>query len=68
VILPAYSPELNPVELAINKAKNHLRNVPFTHHYAIEVANAFATVSQQDMVNMYRHCIEHRGRSPHRRY
>jgi hypothetical protein len=58
VFLPAYSPELNPCELAFNEIKRRIRSYRlYTRSVAVEVVKAVAGVSASMMVAWYRHCI-----------
>ncbi len=58
VLLPKYSPELNPCELVFAQAKHYLR-----HHrqdsapFAGEIVKAFASVSDVDVMSYYEHCL-----------
>ena len=58
VFLPAYSPELNPIELIFANVKRYLREyrvagLPLWIH----IAGAFASITNEDLLNVYRHCL-----------
>jgi len=57
VYLPAYSPELNPIELVFAQVKRHLREyrdkfVPLW----FDICNSFALVEQKDLKAYYNKC------------
>jgi len=56
--LPAYSPDLNPIELAWSKLKTFLRGTKARLRPALEeaVARGLDTITAQDARNWFRHC------------
>jgi len=56
--LPPYSPDLNPIEQCWSKIKKLLRDAAARTKAALAeaIANAFAAVSKQDLLNWFRHC------------
>ena len=58
--LPAYSPDLNTIELAFSKVKAFLRAndkiYQATHAPRVLVASAFSTVTQKDCLGYLHHC------------
>ena len=56
--LPAYSPDLNPIENAISKVKARLRAVAARTVDALghAVAEALARVTPSDAAGFFRHC------------
>ena len=56
--LPAYSPDLNPIELAWSKLKTFLRRAKARHRPALEQAvdAGLRTITAQDARNWFRHC------------
>jgi len=58
LFLPPYSPALNPIELAWSKIKTLLRCRGARSVEALEraVAEAFSSVTSQDIANWLRHC------------
>lgn len=56
--LPAYSPDLNPIEMMWSKVKNTLRSVEARTESALTqaIASALATVTRQDAINWFAHC------------
>lgn len=58
VFLPAYSPDLNPIEMMWSKVKASLRGAESrTHEALIEaIAAALASVTPQDAVNWFAAC------------
>lgn len=58
VLLPSYSPDLNPIEEAFSKVKAILRKVGArTHEALIEaIAEALSTVTPEDAAGWFRHC------------
>lgn len=56
--LPAYSPDLNPIEMMWSKLKNLLRGAEArTHHGLIaSIGQALAKVTPQDAINWFAHC------------
>ncbi len=58
VFLPAYSPDLNPIENMWSKVKNHLRSVEArTGPDLIQaIGSALKTITRQDATNWFTHC------------
>ena len=58
VFLPAYSPDLNPIELMWSKVKAFLRSAEARTHDALiqAIAAALASVTPQDAVNWFAVC------------
>jgi transposase len=56
--LPAYSPDLNPIEMMWSKVKTSLRNAEARTQRALTkaIASALAAVTTQDARNWYAHC------------
>jgi transposase len=56
--LPAYSPDLNPIEMMWSKVKSLLRGVEArTHGQLIKaIGQALATVTPRDALNWFAHC------------
>jgi len=56
--LPAYSPDLSPIEPARAKVKSHLRRVAARTVEALEqaLAPALASITAQDAASFFRHC------------
>jgi len=56
--LPAYSPDLNPIEMMWSKVKNTLRSAEARTESALTqaIALALATVTRQDAINWFAHC------------
>lgn len=56
--LPAYSPDLNPIELAFATLKTHLRGVASREYDALvdAIGDGFNRISAADAVAWYRHC------------
>lgn len=56
--LPPYSPDLNPIEMAISKIKTLLRKLGRRTVQALldAIADAIASISAQDAINFIRHC------------
>ena len=61
LFLPAYSPDLNPIEMMWSKVKQWLRSVePRTHAELITaIGQALARVTPQDALNWFAHCGYH---------
>jgi hypothetical protein len=58
VFLPAYSPELNPIELIFGIIKNSIRhNLGSNSVFTDVVASAFANISLETVFNCYVRCI-----------
>ena len=58
LFLPAYSPDLNPIEMMWSKVKNLLRAAAARTHAELIVAigQALAHVTAQDAINWFAHC------------
>lgn len=58
VFLPSYSPDFNPIELAISVIKQALRRVEAKTRETLEAAlpATLDEVSPQEALNMFRHC------------
>jgi transposase len=58
LFLPAYSPDLNPIELMWSKVKSALRSAEARTEPALiqAIAAALATVTRQDAINWFAHC------------
>lgn len=56
--LPAYSPDLNPIELMWSKVKNHLRSAEARtpDELLAAIASGLATVTAKDAANWFAHC------------
>jgi transposase len=56
--LPAYSPDLNPIELMWSKIKNYLRSVEARTEAALveAIGAALQTITRQDAINWFAHC------------
>lgn len=56
--LPAYSPDLNPIELMWSKVKQFLRSAQARTGEAlvVAIATALASVTPQDAANWFAHC------------
>lgn len=56
--LPAYSPDLNPIELMWSKVKNLLRSAEARTEAALleAIASALACITPQDAINWFAHC------------
>ena len=56
--LPAYSPDLNPIEMMWSKVKNTLRSAEARTESALTqaIASALALVTRQDAINWFAHC------------
>jgi transposase len=56
--LPAYSPDLNPIELMWSKVKRFLRSAEARTWEALvaAIATALASVTSQDAANWFAHC------------
>lgn len=60
VILPSYSPELNPCELVLHVSKSALARVggvPAHLPWHEKVIASFASVTREQMLSMYETCI-----------
>ena len=58
VYLPSYSPDLNPIEHAFSKIKNHVRRAEPRDHNAVvsTLGAAMARVTARDAAGWVRHC------------
>ena len=61
VFLPAYSPELNPIEEAFSKIKHHIRKCkPRTAEALFDaIRSAIATVTEDDVIGYVNHAAEY---------
>jgi len=58
IFLPAYSPELNPIELVFMKVKRYLREYRCSiFPLCFDICNAFSKITKQDLINFYRKCF-----------
>jgi len=58
LFLPAYSPDLNPIENMWSKVKNALRSAQARTEAALiqAIASALASVTRRDAINWFAHC------------
>jgi len=58
LFLPAYSPDLNPIEKMWSKVKNFLRSAEARTEAALieAIGSALLTVTPQDALNWFAHC------------
>ena len=58
LFLPAYSPDLNPIEMMGSKVKHWLRSVQARTHADLITAirQALARITPQDALNWFAHC------------
>ena len=58
MFLPAYSPDLSPIELAFSKLKQHLRRVGARSREALETAigEGLGLITPQDARGYFSHC------------
>jgi len=58
LFLPAYSPDLNPIEMMWSKVKNWLRGLEARTHaeLILAIGQALARVTPQDALNWFAHC------------
>ena len=58
LFLPAYSPDLNPIENMWSKVKNHLRSAEARTDSALlqAIGSALKTITRQDATNYFAHC------------
>jgi transposase len=58
LFLPAYSPDLNPIEQMWSKVKTILRTLEARTQAALDqaIATALAAITPQDAVNWFAHC------------
>jgi transposase len=58
LFLPAYSPDLNPIEKMWSKIKAYLRSAQARTQPALiqAIASALASVTRQDAINWFAHC------------
>jgi transposase len=56
--LPAYSPDLNPIEMMWSKVKSTLRSAEARTESALiqAIGSALALVTRQDAINWFAHC------------
>jgi transposase len=56
--LPAYSPDLNPIEEAFSKVKTHLRKAAARTKEALveAIAQALSTITPEDAAGWFAHC------------
>src|SRR5688500_5127864 len=58
VLLPKYSPELNPCEYVFSQVKSYLRYRRGLAPFALEVLFGFANVTYNDLLEFYADCIQ----------
>jgi transposase len=58
LFLPAYSPDLSPIELAFSKLKGHLRRIGARSREALEsaIGQSVELITPQDALGYFRHC------------
>jgi transposase len=58
LFLPAYSPDLNPIEMMWSKVKNWLRGLEARTHaeLILAIGQSLARVTPQDALNWFAHC------------
>lgn len=58
IFLPAYSPDLSPIELAFSKLKQYLRQVGARTRETLQdaIAQALELISTQDALAYFKHC------------
>lgn len=58
LFLPAYSPDLSPIEEAFSKLKSYLRTVGARTQQGLQqaIADALLTITTQDVLGWFRHC------------
>ncbi len=58
LFLPAYSPDLSPIELAFSKLKQYLRRAGARSREVLEttIAEALGTITLEDAKAYFRHC------------
>ena len=58
LFLPAYSPDLNPIEQMWSKVKNTLRRLEARTRESLQqaIAQALAEITPQDTLNWFAHC------------
>jgi transposase len=58
LFLPAYSPDLNPIEPMWSKVKNTLRSLEARTRESLQeaIGQALATITPQDTLNWFAHC------------
>ncbi len=59
VLLPKYSPELNPCELVFAQVKRYLREERQPGPFLNEIARGFARVNRLNVFNYYERCLLH---------
>jgi hypothetical protein len=59
VLLPKYSPELNPCELVFAKVKRYLRDERGRAPFAQEIGIGFSRVTKAEIVRYMEKCLEH---------
>ena len=59
MFLPAYSPELNPIELMWSKVKNFIKKtvISNTEELYQALADALETITPDDAQNCFQHCL-----------
>lgn len=57
VLLPKYSPELNPCEMVFAQAKRYLREKRQPGPFLQEIVHAFAAVDRLNVLSYYEHCL-----------
>ena len=58
LFLPAYSPDLNPIEMMWSKVKNTLRSLEARTQGSLiaAIGQALAGITRQDIINWFGHC------------
>jgi transposase len=58
LFLPAYSPDLSPIELAFSKLKGHLRRLGARSRESLEsaIAQSAELITPQDALGYFKHC------------
>ena len=56
ILLPAYSPELNPVELVFSYLKKKLQNYNVNNDIRTSFIEALESIDKNKLINYYMHC------------
>jgi transposase len=59
VLLPKYSPELNPCELIFAQVKRYLREERQNGDFVTEISRGFGRVSRVNVFQYYERCLLH---------